>query len=157
MRLAASVDAVRVAVMRYTSTLSALDGRERPASTGLDSARAAIADAGPEIDQGGGGQLKALATARKSAIDADAAALDEFVKASGDLRATQAGLSKACADIDKQVSDINRLLGWVRAEQGEKTTAAVQQTQHTVIAAAIGALVLAVRFWPQPSPKVLPV
>ncbi|MGA9091754.1 MAG: HAMP domain-containing protein, partial [Bradyrhizobium sp.] len=28
------------------------------------------------------------------------------------------------------------------AEQGEKTTAAVQQTQRTVIAAAIGALVL---------------
>ena len=140
MRLAASVDAVRVAVMRYTSTLSALDGLD--AKMTLEYARAAIADAGPEIDQAGRGQLKTLVTALKSTIDADAAALDEFIKASGDLRATKADLSKAGADIDRQVSDINRLLGSARAEQGEKTTAAVQQTQRTVIAAAIGALVL---------------
>ena len=142
MRLAASVDAVRVAVMRYTSTLSALDGQD--AKMTLEYARAAIADAGPEIDQAGRGQLKPLVTALKSAIDADAVALDEVIKASGDLRATQADLSKAGVDIDKQVNEINRLLGSARAEQGEKTTAAVQQTQRTVIAAAIGALVLGI-------------
>ncbi len=140
MRLAASVDAVRVAVMRYTSTLSALDGQD--AKMTLEYARAAIADAGPEIDQAGRGQLKLLVTALKSAIDADAVALDEVIKASGDLRSTQADLSKAGADIDKQVNEINRLLGSARAEQGEKTTAAVQHTQRTVIATAIGALVL---------------
>jgi methyl-accepting chemotaxis protein len=140
MRLAAGVDAVRVAVMRYTSTLSALDGQD--AKMALGYARAAIADAEQEIDQAGRGQLKPLMTALKSAIDAGAVALDEVIKASGDLRATQAEMSKAGAAIDKQVNDINRLLGSARAEQAEKTTAAVQQTQHMVIATAGGALVL---------------
>jgi methyl-accepting chemotaxis protein len=146
MRLAASVDAVRVAVMRYASTLSALDAQD--AQMALGYTQAAIADASAEIDRAGRGEFKPLMTALKSAMDADAAALDEVIKASSDLHATQADLSKAGAEIDKQVNDINRLLGSARAEQGERTTAAVQQTQHTVIATAAGALVLgAVLAW----------
>jgi len=70
------------------------------------------------------------------------------VKVAGDLRAKQADLVKASAAIDEQVNKINTKLGAVRAEQGEKTAAAVQHTEQTVIFSAAGALLLgAVLAW----------
>ena len=86
--------------------------------------------------------MKALVTALKAAVTADAAALDEVIKVAGDLRAKQADLVKASAAIDEQVNKISTRLGAVRAEQGEKTAAAVQHTQQTVILSAAGALLL---------------
>jgi methyl-accepting chemotaxis protein len=144
MRLAAVVDAVRITMMRYGTTLSTANADD--AKLALMYAQNAIADtdaelAGP-IAGPGDAKLKSLVAALKTAIAADAAALDEVTKVAGDLRAKQADLAKASAAIDDEVNKINQKLGRVRAEQGEKTASAVQQTQQTVIATAAGALVL---------------
>jgi methyl-accepting chemotaxis protein len=139
MRLAAVVDAVRVTMMRYGTTLSTTNADD--AKLALMYAQNAIADSEAEI-AGGDAKLKSLVAALKTAIAADAAALDEVTRVAGDLRAKQADLAKASAAIDDEVNKINQSLGRVRAEQGEKTAAAVQQTQQTVILTAAGALVL---------------
>jgi methyl-accepting chemotaxis protein len=139
MRLAAVVDAVRVTMMRYGTTLSTTNADD--AKLALMYAQNAIADSEAEI-AGGDAKLKSLVAALKTAIAADAAALDEVTRVAGDLRAKQADLAKASAAIDDEVNKINQRLGRARAEQGEKTAAAVQQTQQTVILTAAGALVL---------------
>jgi methyl-accepting chemotaxis protein len=142
MRLAAVVDAVRITVMRYGSTLSTADGDD--AKLALSYAELAIADSEAEIAGSGAGdaKLKALITALKASMTADAAALDEVIKVAGDLRAKQTDLARASAAIDAQVNKINERLGTVRSERGGKTAASVQQTQQTLILTAGGALVL---------------
>jgi methyl-accepting chemotaxis protein len=146
MRLAAVVDAVRITVMRYGTTLATADADD--SKLAFNYAQIAIADTEAEIAGTGEAKLKSLVTALKTAITADAAALDEVIKVAGDLRARQADLVKAGAAIDEQVNKINQRLGQVRAEQGQKTAAAVQHTELTVILTASGALVLgAVLAW----------
>jgi methyl-accepting chemotaxis protein len=140
MRLAAVVDAVRVTMMRYGTALSTTNADD--AKLALMYAQNATADSEAEIAGPGDAKLKSLVAALKTAIAADAAALDEVTRVAGDLRAKQADLAKASAAIDDEVNKINQRLGRVRAEQGEKTAAAVQQTQQTVILTAAGALVL---------------
>jgi methyl-accepting chemotaxis protein len=140
MRLAAVVDAVRVTMMRYGTTLSTTNADD--AKLALMYAQNAIADSEAEIAGPGDAKLKSLVAALKTAIAADVAALDEVTRVAGDLRAKQADLAKASTAIDDEVNKINQSLGRVRAEQGEKTAAAVQQTQQTVILTAAGALVL---------------
>ncbi len=140
MRLAGVVDAVRITVMRYGTTLSTADGDD--ARLALTYAQLAIADTEAEIAGTSEPKLKSLVTALKTAITADGAALDEGIKVAGDLRAKQADLVKASAAIDEQVNRINQKLGTVRAEQGGKTAASVQQTQQTVMFTAGGALIL---------------
>ena len=140
MRLAAVVDALRITVMRYGNTLSTADADD--AKLALGNVQLAIADTEAEIAGTTETKLKSLVTALKAAVTADAAALDEVVKVAGDLRAKQAELMKASAAIDEQVNRISTKLGAVRAEQGEKTAAAVQHTQQTVILSAAGALLL---------------
>ncbi len=138
MRLAAVVDALRITVMRYGNSLSTADADD--AKLALTYAQLAIADTEAEIAGTGEAKLKSLVAALKAAITSDAAALDEVVKVAGDLRAKQADLVKASAAIDEQVNKINTKLGALRAEQGEKTAAAVQHTEQTVIFSAAGAL-----------------
>jgi methyl-accepting chemotaxis protein len=142
MRLAAVVDAVRITVMRYGTTLSTADADD--AKLALSYAELAIADS--EAEMAGSGpadaKLKSLVAALKAGMTADGAALDEVIKVAGDLRARQADLTRASAAIDAQVNRINQTLGTVRAEQGGKTAASVQQTQQTVIFSASGALIL---------------
>jgi HAMP domain-containing protein len=140
MRLAAVVDAVRLTMMRYGTTLSTANADD--AKLALMYAQNAIADSEVEIAGPGDAKLKSLVAGLKTAITADAAALDEVTKIAGDLRAKQADLAKASTAIDDEVNKINQRLGRVRAEQGEKTAAAVQQTQQTVILTAAGALIL---------------
>jgi len=140
MRLAGVVDAVRITVMRYGTTLSTADGDD--ARLALTYAQLAIADTEAEIAGTSEPKLKSLVSALKTAITADGAALDEVIKVAGDLRAKQADLVKASAAIDEQVNRINQKLGTVRAEQGGKTAASVQQTQQTVMFTAGGALIL---------------
>jgi methyl-accepting chemotaxis protein len=142
MRLAAVVDAARITVMRYGTTLATADGDD--AALALRYAQLAITDTEAEMAGTGAGdaKLKSLVAALKAAITADSAALGEVVKVAGDLRARQADLAKASAAIDEQVNKINQRLGTARGEQGEKTASAVQQTQQTVIFTAAGALVL---------------
>jgi methyl-accepting chemotaxis protein len=146
MRLAGVVDALRITVMRYGSTLATGDADD--AKQALSYVQMAITDTEAEIAEAGDVKLKALVAALKTAIAADATALDEVIKVAGDLRTRQAELKKASAVIDDQVNKINVKLGTVRAEQGDKTAAAVDQTKQTVIATASGALLLgAVLAW----------
>ncbi|GLR86326.1 methyl-accepting chemotaxis protein [Bradyrhizobium iriomotense] len=146
MRLASVVDALRITVMRYGATLSTSDADD--AKQALSYVQLAIADTEAEIAGAGDAKLKALVAALKTAIAADAAALEEVIKIAGDLRTRQAELKKASAEIDDQVNKINAKLGTVRAEQGDRTAAAVDQTRQTVIATAAGALLLgAVLAW----------
>jgi methyl-accepting chemotaxis protein len=146
MRLAGVVDALRVTVMRYGSTLSTGDADD--ARQALSYAQLAIADTEAELATADAPKLKTLVAALKTAIAADTTALEEVIKVAADLRARQAELKKASAAIDDQVNKINAKLGTVRAEQGDKTSAAVDQTKQTVIATAAGALLLgAVLAW----------
>jgi methyl-accepting chemotaxis protein len=146
MRLAGVVDALRITVMRYGSSLSTGDADD--AKQALSYVQMAIADTEAEIEGAGDAKLKALVAGLKTAIAADGAALDEVIKVAGDLRSRQAELKKASAVIDDQVNKINAKLGTMRAEQGDKTAAAVDQTKQTVIATAAGALLLgAVLAW----------
>jgi methyl-accepting chemotaxis protein len=142
MRLAGAVDAVRIALMRYGSSLSTADADD--AKLTLSYAQSAIADAEAEVAGSGDARLKALIAALKVTITADAAALEDVMKVAADLRAKQAELTKASAAIDGQVNKINQQLGVVRAEQGGKTASAVAETRQTVIVAAAGALVLGI-------------
>jgi methyl-accepting chemotaxis protein len=146
MRLAGVVDALRITVMRYGASLSTGDADD--AKQALSYVQMAIADTEAEIEGAGDAKLTTLVAALKTVIAADGAALDEVIKVAGDLRARQAELKKASAVIDDQVNKINAKLGTMRAEQGDKTAAAVDQTKQTVIATAAGALLLgAVLAW----------
>jgi methyl-accepting chemotaxis protein len=140
LRLASVTDAVRIAVMRYTSTLS--NGDADDARLTFVYAKLAAADTETEMAGVDDAKLKPLVTALKEALTADAAALEEVSKVASDLRAKQAELGKASAAIDVQVGRINQLLGTARAEQAAKTGVAVQETKQTVIVSAAGAVVL---------------
>jgi methyl-accepting chemotaxis protein len=140
MRLAATVELVRVAVMRYTATL--LPGDAEDAKSTLASTLATVANAETEVDAAREPKLKTLVLALKAKLVADGVALADVVKAADELRAIQGDLLKASAAIDNQTSKINQALGAARADQSEKTAAAVQQTRLLVIATAAGALVL---------------
>jgi methyl-accepting chemotaxis protein len=140
MRLAGAVDAVRIAVMRYGASLSTGDADD--AKLTLSYAQAAISDTETEIAGTDDAKLKSLVAALKGAMTADAAALDEVIKVAADLRAKQGDLAKASLTIDEQVNRINQKLGTMRAEQGDRTAASVQDTRQTVIYAAGAALVV---------------
>ncbi len=146
LRLASVVDAVRIAVMRYTNTLS--NGDADDARLTFVYAKLAIADTEGEIAGVDDAKLKALVAALKEALTADAAALEEVIKVAADLRAKQAELAKASASIDTQVSQINRQLGTARAEQAARTGVAVEDTKQTLIVTAAAAVIFgAVLAW----------
>ncbi|MGJ4946726.1 methyl-accepting chemotaxis protein [Bradyrhizobium sp. HKCCYLS1011] len=140
MRLAGTVDTVRIAVMRYAATLTTGDADD--AKLTLSYAEGAIGDAETELAPTDEPKLKSLVTALKAALTADAAALEEVIKVAADLRAKQADLGKASLAIDEQVDRINQKLGAVRAEQGNRTAASVQDTRTTVIYTAAVALII---------------
>jgi methyl-accepting chemotaxis protein len=140
MRLAATVDIVRVATMHYTATL--LQGDAEDAKSTLIKALATVADAETEIDAASEPKLKMLVVALKAKLTDDSAALADVIKTAGELRAIQDNLSKASTAIGDQSGKINHALGLARADQGDKTAAAVQQTRLLVTATAAGSLVL---------------
>ncbi|CCE11868.1 putative methyl-accepting chemotaxis protein [Bradyrhizobium sp. STM 3843] len=140
MRLAGTVDTVRIAVMRYAATLTTGDADD--AKLTLSYAEGAIGDAETELAPTDEPKLKSLVAALKAALTADAAALEEVIKVAADLRAKQADLGKASLAIDEQVDRINQKLGAVRAEQGNRTAASVQDTRTTVIYTAAVALII---------------
>ncbi|CAL74607.1 Putative methyl-accepting chemotaxis protein [Bradyrhizobium sp. ORS 278] len=146
LRLASVVDAARIAVMRYTNTLSpndAEDARLTFVYTGL-----ALADSEAELAGVEDAKLKSMIAALKDALTADAAALEDVIKIAADLRAKQAELAKVSAAIDGQVGRINQQLGTARGEQGAKTAVAVADTRQTIIITAAGAVALgAVLAW----------
>ncbi|NPV20410.1 methyl-accepting chemotaxis protein [Bradyrhizobium aeschynomenes] len=140
LRIASVVDAARVAVMRYTSTLSPNDAED--ARLTFVYARLAIADSEAELAAVDDAKLKGLVASLKEAMTADAAAFEEVIKIAADLRAKQAELVKASAAIDGHVGRINQQLGTARVDQGARTAVAVEDTRQTVIVTAAGALVL---------------
>ena len=105
MRLAAAVDLVRIAVMRYTATL--LQGDAEDAKPTVTDTLATTAEAEAEIDAVREPKLKALVLALKAKLVADSAALADVIKAADDLRTIQGDLLKASAAIDDQTSKIN--------------------------------------------------
>jgi methyl-accepting chemotaxis protein len=140
MRLAATVDIVRVATMRYTSTLQQGDAED--AKSTLTNAQATVADAETEIDALSEPKLKMLVMALKAKLADESAALADIIKAAGELSTIRGDLFKASTAIGDQTGKINHALGLARADQGDKTAAAVQQTRQLVIATAAGSLVL---------------
>jgi methyl-accepting chemotaxis protein len=146
LRLASVVDAARVAVMRYTSTLSPNDAED--ARLTFVYARLAIADTEAELAGVDDAKLKGLVASLKQALTADASAFEEVIKIAADLRAKQAELVKASAAIDGQVGRINQQLVTARVDQGARTAVVVEDTRQTVIVTAAGAVVLgAVLAW----------
>ncbi|MGJ5175478.1 methyl-accepting chemotaxis protein [Bradyrhizobium oligotrophicum] len=146
LRLASVVDAVRVTVARYNASLSSGDADD--AKLTFKYARLAIADSEAEIAGVDDAKVKALMAALKDALTADEAALEEVTKFSSDLRAKQAGLTKASAAIDADVGRINQQLAAARAEQGARTGVTVQDTKQTVIVTATVAVLFgAVLAW----------
>jgi methyl-accepting chemotaxis protein len=142
MRLAADVDGVRVAVMRYSAAMN--DGNADDAKATLNYAGQTVAAAEAEVSGTGEAKMKTLMAALKLKLTSMTAALGEVIKAGADLRAKQGELLKASAAIDGQVVNITRKLSLMRAEQADKTSATVQQTQVMVVSTAAGALVVGV-------------
>jgi len=140
MRLATAVDGVRFSVMRFGTTLSTADAAD--AKLTLANAQAVIAATETEIAPTGEAKLKMLVAALKAELTADAVALEEVVKVASELRARQVELTNASAVIEEQVNKINQRLGVMRADQGDKTAVAVQDTRQTVMLTAGGALVV---------------
>ncbi|WP_315763332.1 MULTISPECIES: HAMP domain-containing methyl-accepting chemotaxis protein [unclassified Bradyrhizobium] len=140
LRIAAAVDGVRVSAMRFGTTLANADAID--AKNTLANAQAVVAATETEIAPTSEAKLKMLVAALKAELTADAAALDEVVKAASDLRSKQAELVNASTAIEEQVHRINQRLGAMRAEQGDKTAVAVGDTRQTVIMTAAVALVL---------------
>ncbi|WP_316165143.1 MULTISPECIES: HAMP domain-containing methyl-accepting chemotaxis protein [unclassified Bradyrhizobium] len=140
LRIAAAVDGVRVSAMRFGTTLA--NGDAIDAKNTLANAQAVVAATETEIAPTSEAKLKMLVAALKAELTADAAALDEVVKAASDLRSKQAELVNASTAIEEQVHRINQRLGAMRAEQGDKTAVAVGDTRQTVIMTAAVALVL---------------
>jgi methyl-accepting chemotaxis protein len=142
MRLATDVDSVRVAVMRYSAAMN--EGNADDARATLAYAGQAIAAAEAEIAGTSETKMKALVAALKAKLTAQTAALEEVIKAGGDLRTKQSELLKASAAIDDQVVKITKKLGAMRAEHADKTSATVRQTQTMVVSTAAGALVVGI-------------
>jgi methyl-accepting chemotaxis protein len=140
MRFAAAVDMTRVAIMRYTASLSQTDAED--AKPTLLNAQTTVAEAEAEVAAMDEPKLKTLVSALKTKLVADSAALADVIKAATDLRTIEAELLKASTTIDSKASEINQVLGAARADQSGKTGAAVQQTRSLVLATAVGALVL---------------
>jgi methyl-accepting chemotaxis protein len=126
--------------MRFGSTLANADAAD--AKNALANAMAAVAAAETEIAPTDEPKLKSLVAALKTELTSDTAALEDVIKVAAELRTRQAELTKASAAIEEQVGKINQKLGAMRAEQGDKTAAAVADTRQTVITSAGFALVL---------------
>ena len=136
LRLPTLADMVRVAVMRYTMTQGQADADD--ARMALKYANDAIADS--EAEAGIDGRLKHLIAALKGAFGDTDKALDEMVKATGDLRARQGDLVATSAAINAETDKINHALSEARALQSVKTATAVADTRHLVISVAVLAL-----------------
>lgn len=140
LRLPATVDAVRVGVMRYTATQSQSDADD--AQMTLAYAQTAITDSEAEIGVADQPQLKALVSALKGTLTDDSAALAEVVAAAKDLSAVQGVLAKTSAAIDDETDTVSRALGAARTGQSIETAWTVEQTRSLTMMVAAGAIVL---------------
>ena len=140
LRLAGTVDAVRVAVLHYLSSQAQTDAEDAQLSIGY--AQAAIADSEAEIGTAAPPHLKSLIAALKTSLNDHSNTVADLVVAVGELRKAQADLAKASAAIDGQTGTISQKLGTARGEQSVRTAGSVSQARSLVITVAMIALLL---------------
>ncbi|MGY8667656.1 methyl-accepting chemotaxis protein [Bradyrhizobium sp. UFLA05-109] len=140
LRLAATVDAVRVAALHFIITQAPSDADDVALTLGY--AKAAIADSEAEIAGLEAPRLKSLLTALKKVLADQASMLTDLSAAVGELRKGQADLVKASGAIDAQTGTISQALGSARAEQSRLTAETVEHTRNVLMAVAASALVL---------------
>jgi len=140
LRVAGTVDAVRVAVLRYLMTQTQADGENVPLA--IDYALSAIADSEAEIADIDAPRLKSLIVALKKNLADQTATLNDLTAAVGELRKAQGDIVKAGSAIDAQIAAISQALGAARGEQSRVTSESVEHTRNLLIAVAAIALVL---------------
>jgi len=139
-RLPGSVDMLRASITRYTASQVQGDADDTKLAFGYTVQ--AIGDSEAELGSTGDPQMKALIAAVKKTVSDDVPAVDDVIKATGELRKSQTDLAASSAAIGDQTDKINLALSKLRSEQSDKTGAAVQRTRTLVIAVAVAALVL---------------
>jgi methyl-accepting chemotaxis protein len=140
LRLAGTVDAMRVAMLRFTITQAQVDADDVSLTIGY--ALAAVADSEAELADVEAPRLKSLIAALKKALADQSATLTELSAAIGELRKAQADLVKSSSAIDAKTAEISRALGATRTEQSRLTAQSVDQTRNLVFTVAASALVL---------------
>jgi len=139
-RLPGSIDMLRASITRYAATQAQGDADDTKLAFGY--AVQAIGDSETELGGTGEPRMTALIATLKKTVSDDVAAVDDVIKATGELRKSQADLAASSAAIGDQTDKINLALSQVRSDQSDKTGAAVQRTRTLVIVVAIVALVL---------------
>ncbi|MCP3473233.1 methyl-accepting chemotaxis protein [Bradyrhizobium sp. CCGUVB1N3] len=140
LRLAGSVEAVRVALLHYMATQAQADADDAVLAIGY--AQGAIANSEAEIGGADAPRLKNLVAVLKKSLADQSATLPDLVAAVGELRKSQADLGKASKAIDAQTGTISQALGAARTEQSRLTAEAVERTHSMVMVVAGSALVL---------------
>ena len=140
LRLPGTLDMLRVSIMRYTMTQAQGDADDTRLAFGY--MNLAIGDTDAELAASGDPRMKVLVVALKKAVTDDTAAVDDVIKAAGDLRKSQADLVASSAAIGVETDKINLALGTVRSEQSDRTATAVTRTRVLVIIVAVMALIL---------------
>ena len=131
---------LRVSIMRYTMTQAQGDADDTKMAFGY--MNLAIGDTEAELGTSGDPRMKALVAALKKVVADDTVAVDEVIKATGDLRKSQGDLATSSAAIGAETDKINLALGTVRSGQSDKTAAAVARTRILVMIVAVLALFL---------------
>lgn len=140
LRLAGTVDAMRVSMLRFTITQAQVDADDAGMTIGY--ALAAVADSEAEIANVEAPRLKNLIAALKKVLADQSATLTELSAAMGELRKAQADLVKSSSAIDAKAAEISRALGATRTEQSRLTAGSVDQTRNLVFTVAAFALIL---------------
>jgi methyl-accepting chemotaxis protein len=140
LRLPGSMGTLRASMMHYAASLEVADAEDVQLT--LTYAKQAIADSEAELGAQGDGAVRTQIAALTKVLADETIALEQVVKASGELRGNQADLAKASTAISTEADGISRTLGASRSEQSDRTAATVQQIQTMVSAVAVGALVI---------------
>jgi methyl-accepting chemotaxis protein len=140
LRIAGTVDAVRISTLHYIASQAQADGEDVGLSIGY--AQSAIADSEAELGSIDAPRLKALIAALKKNLNDQAATLNDVALAVGELRKAQTDLAKAASAIDAQTGAIAQGLGAARSEQSRLTAESVEHTRELLMSVAAAALAL---------------
>ena len=140
LRIAGTVDAVRVAMLNYMMSQTQAAGENVPLA--IDYALGAIADTEVEIASIDAPRLKTMIAALMKNLTDQSATLKDLSAAIGELRKAQADIAKASGAIDDETARISRTLGAARREQSGVTSEAVEHTRNLLITVAVIALAL---------------
>jgi methyl-accepting chemotaxis protein len=140
LRIAGTVDAVRVAMLNYMTTQTQAAGENVPLA--IDYALGAIADSEAEIGDIEAPRLKSMIAALKKNLADQSATLKDLTAAVAELRKAQADIAKASTAIDAQTASISQSLAGARRAQSRVTSESVEHTRNLLMAVAASALVL---------------